>query len=146
MLIIEKIKEQYRQNLSTLKMMIEQEIKQNSCIVEGACKLLQNKVDELQEKIEDVEKIAHMAKIKFILLQEQKMAESYEKSSPIKSRRQGIPENTISDILCVSIPEQQWEQSKNSVVVSKLEDEIEKLKKIIEQTSKVYEYEKKSFI
>ena len=99
-LVIEKIKEQYQENINTIKMMIEQEVKEAIEVVEDACRAMNYQIEELEGRIEYLEKQLNDKKI-----HTHKQNNSRQEDSPLASKRF---KDSVSDIFGVSIPEEEW--------------------------------------
>ena len=67
-LVIEKIKEQYEEKISTMKMMVEQEIRDAIGIIEDTCLALTNQMKKLSNKVEELEMKIHETKVRTILM------------------------------------------------------------------------------
>ena len=67
-LVIEKIKEQYEEKISTMKIMVEQEIRDAIGIIEDTCLALTNQMKKLFNKVEELEMKVHETKVRTILM------------------------------------------------------------------------------
>lgn len=66
-MIIAKIKEQYEEQLSTLRIMVEHEIKEAVSVVEDMCELMKTKILEVEGRVDSMDGVVRQAKMARIL-------------------------------------------------------------------------------